>query len=391
MKNPIRLSLIIVCLFCMLGTAGCWNRRELNDLAIVMGIGLDKPQQTSGNIQVTAELAKSGETKSAKKGESGGGSKGYYNAKNTGNTLFDTLRDFTHQLSRKLYFPHNEVLIFGHDIAKEGVQQYIEFFLRDHEPRVSVWVLVAKDTASEVFDETPEFEKMPAAEIAKIIKVQAATSQTSTVKLVDFITRLMSKTTAPIAPFIELSGEGTEKNVIVSGTAVFKKDKLVGQLNKMETRGLLWVINEIKSGIIDVDSPNDGGKVELEIIRAKSKITPEIIDDKIHIKIEIKEEGNIGSQTGLENLALPEKFALLEKEKSAAIESEVMAALKKARDLNADIFGFGDAVHQKYPAEWKDLEERWDEIFPDIEVELSIEAKLRRTGRISPPAVPVKE
>ncbi len=95
MKNPIRLILIIlVCLFCILGTTGCWDRRELNDLAIVMGIGLDKPQQSSENIQVTAEIARPGEIKSVKKeegGGSGGGSQGYYNVKNTGDTLLDAL------------------------------------------------------------------------------------------------------------------------------------------------------------------------------------------------------------------------------------------------------------------------------------------------------------
>ncbi len=227
--------------------------------------------------------------------------------------------------------------------------------------------------------------------IAKLVEAQAATSESSVVKLEQFITRLMSKTTAPIAPFIEVSGEGKEKTVLLSGTAVFKQDKLVGQLNKSETRGLLWVIDEIKSGIIDVDCPSGTGKVSLEITRAKSEIKPEIIDNKIYIKIEIKEEGNLGSQSCPENLALPPTIAALEREQSAVIQTEIMAALQKARKLNTDIFGFGDAVHQKYPAEWKDLEERWDEIFPDIEVELSIEAKLRRSGEISSPAVPAKE
>lgn len=326
-----------------------------------------------------------------KKRGGGGSSKGYYNATTSGDTLFDTLRGFTHHVGRKLYYPHNEVIIFGREIAKEGVQPYIDFFARDHESRLSVWVFVAKDKASEIFDETPRLEKMPAQEIAKLVKAQSATSQTSTVRLVDFLTRLMSKTTSPIAPMIELSGEGNEKNIFVSGTAVFKKDKLVGQLDKIETRGLLWVIDKIKSGIIDVNSPSGHGKVSLEIIRAKSKITPEIIADKIHIKIEIKEEGNIGSQTSLENLALPPSIAALEKEKAAVIESEVMAALKKARKLNTDIFGFGDALHQKFPKEWKDLENSWDEIFPDLDVELIIEAKLSRTGRISSPAVPEQE
>ncbi|GEM_PF-6407581 len=95
-----------------------------------------------------------------------------------------------------------------------------------------------------------------------------------------------------------------------------------------------------------MDCPGGDGKVALEIIRASSKITPEIKDGRVHIKVEIKEEGNLGCQSCPEDLTLPPKVASLEKEKQAAIRSEVMAALKKAREFNTDIFGFGDAVHQ---------------------------------------------
>lgn len=390
MKSRIALLLkIMICVFLILSITGCWNSRELDKFAIVMGVGFDKPKE-SGKVQLTAQIVKPGELKAPKK-EGGGGDNAYWNIKSTGDTVFSAVRGFTHESSRKLYWPHNQVLIFSRNIAEEGVQKYIDFFVRDHETRRTVWVLVAKDKAGEILEVKPELEKIPALSIANLCEAQLATSQSSTVKLQEFITRLMSKITAPVAPFIEVSGEGKEKKVLVSGTAVFKKDKLAGQLDKTETRGLLWVIGEVKSGIIDVDCPDGDGKVALEIIRASSKITPEIKDGRVHIKVEIKEEGNLGCQSCPEDLTLPPKVASLEKEKQAAIRSEVMAALKKARKFNTDIFGFGDAVHQKYRKEWKDLESRWDEVFPNIEVEVIVDARLRRPGTISKPASPEKE
>jgi spore germination protein KC len=66
-------------------------------------------------------------------------------------------------------------------------------------------------------------------------------------------------------------------------------------------------------------------------------------------------------------------------------------AITKVKELNSDIFGFGDAVHQRYRDEWKELEANWDEIFPDIEVEVTVESKLRRSGRITSPPIPEKE
>ncbi|WHH58631.1 Ger(x)C family spore germination protein [Petroclostridium sp. X23] len=386
MKNRIGLFLkiVIYMLFISILT-GCWSRHELDEFSIVAGMGIDKSEE-DGEIQLTAQIVK---PRALKPGEgSSSPEDAYFNIESTGDTVFTAVREFTHGATRKLYFPHNQVIIFSRNTAEEGVQKYIDFFVRDPETRLTVWILVAKDKADELLEIKSELELIPALEISDLVEAQKATSQSSIVKLQHFITRLLSKTTSPVAPLIEVSGK--EKKAFVSGTAVFKKDKLTGELDKTETRGLLWVIGEIKSGIIDVDCPG-GGKASLEIIRASSKITPKIKDGRIHMKIEIKEEGNLGSQSCLEDLTLPPKVDFLEKEKEAVIRSEVMAALKKARKLNTDIFGFGEAVHQKYRKEWKELEDRWDEVFPNIEVEVIVEAKLRRTGRITRPASTEKE
>lgn len=379
----------VVCLLIIMSLSGCWNARELDTLGIVMGIGIDKPKE-SGKVQVTAQIVKPGEIKSSKKegGESSGGGGAFWNVEDTGETVFSTLRDLTGKSSRKLFFSHNQVLIIGRSLAEEGVRKYIDFFMRDPETRVNVRILVAQGNAGEVLDVKSELEKVPANNIAKLLKGNAAaTSQINEVKLRDFASRLMSKTTAPIAPFIEISGDGEEKTAVISGTAVFKSNKLVGELDKKESRGLSWVLGEIKSGIIDVEGPNNN-IVSTEIIRAKGKIIPEIEDDRIKMKVNITEEGNIGEQMGPEDLTKLPVIALLERKESEVIQDEVMAAVKKAQKLNADVFGFGEAVHQKYPEEWKDMENHWDEIFPEVEVEVNVDAKLRLMGRTLKPAVP---
>ena len=390
MKRRIVILLtVFICIFLILGTAGCWNRRELDTLAILMGMGIDKPSEGEG-VKLTAQIVKAAELKTPKSGggSSGGGGggaeKAYWNIESSGETVFEALRGFTHESSRKVYLPHNQVIIFGRDTARDGVQKYIDFFVRDPETRLNVWVLVADGEAGDIFDVESEMEKMPALDIADLIEAQAATSQTSTVKLREFLARLLSKTTAPIAPVISIATKGQDKNIYLSGTAVFKTDKMVYQLGETESRGLLWTLGKVKSGIVVVDCPeHDGGKVSLEIIRADAKMTPEIREGRISFKIEVKEEGNLGDQSCTGNLAVPAMMSILEKEENEAIRAEIMAALKKAREYNTDIFGFGEIVHQKYPAQWKELESRWDEVFPGIDVEVVVKAKVNLTGQLA--------
>ncbi|HBV86158.1 MAG TPA: Ger(x)C family spore germination protein [Desulfosporosinus sp.] len=383
---------LLIFILLTLGTTGCWNRRELPSLAIVLGVGLDK-MEDSDQLEMTTQIIKTSELKASTPEESGAGGSGgagaYWNVRNSGETVFSTTRDFTHKVSRKLYFPHNQLIIFGSSLAEQGVQEHLDFFLRDQETRLEVFVLVADDRASDIFDVKPRLEKVPSMKIAELMDAQAANSTTSIVRLNQFATRLMSDTTAPIAPIIEVLGKGNERELSVKGTAVFKEDKLIGQLNKVETRGLLWVIDRIKSGIIDVNCRDT--IVSLEIIRAQGKISSEIIDGQPYIKIEIKEDGNIASQCCPIDLVSPNAVAELEELQAEAIKAEIQAALRKAQKLNADIFGFGDIIHQRHPKEWQELKDDWDEIFPDLDVEIIVEAKLRRSGSLGQPVVLDKE
>ena len=374
MRNRKIVVLIIICILLALSLSGCWNRRELNTFSILMGMGIDKAEE-AGKVQLTAQIIKAGELKS----EGGSDEEAYLTVQSIGDTVFDALRKFTKETNRKIYLPHSQVLIFGEGIAAEGVQKYVDFYVRDHEPRLREKVLVAKGKAEEVLDVKSQLEKIPAVGISSLLRAQGATSQATEVTIKEFINRLMSKTTAPVAPLIEISGEGEEQTLRISGMAIFKLDKFVGKLTGSEARGLLWVIDKIKSGIIVVDCPNEEGKMSLEIIRASSKIIPEIQEDKVHIQVKIKEEGHIGDQECPGELS-SENIKKIEEMKASVIRSEVLSAVEIAQDLNTDVFGFGDAVHRKYPKEWKELEKQWDEVFPEIEVEIIVEAKVRRSG-----------
>ncbi|MBC7342494.1 MAG: hypothetical protein H5U02_08605 [Clostridia bacterium] len=62
------------------------------------------------------------------------------------------------------------------------------------------------------------------------------------------------------------------------------------------------------------------------------------------------------------------------------MEREIRAAVQKAQGWGTDIFEFGEAIHRKYPMVWADLEKRWAEEFPYVELRIEVDAKLRRIG-----------
>lgn len=388
MKNRFEILLkSSICILLTIILSGCWNRRELDTLAIVMGVGVDK-SDAPGKIRITTQIVKPAEIKTQGKDSGGIGAQAFWNLSGTGDTVFSTLREMTDESNRKLFFPHNQIIIFSRAIAKKGIQKYIDFFTRDPETRVNALVLISKGNASDILNVKSEMEKIPANNIAKLITAYSdATSQTNPEPLRALIPGLMSKTTASTVPFIKISENDNKKIVMISDTAVFKIDKLVGSLNKTEGRGLMWVLGKVKSGIIVVSDSNKD-KVCIEIIRASSKMMPILNKKRITIKVNIFEEGNLGEQQGPKNLSKLKNVALLQRKIAAAIRNEVMESVKKSKKLDADVFGFGEAVHKKYPKQWKSLEENWDKTFKTIQVKVTVEAKLRLMGRELVPTVP---
>lgn len=377
---------IVICALAIALLSGCGTSRELNELGIVIGVGIDKGDEAD-TVKITAQVVKPGEISSGGK-SGGGGDEAYANFEETGRTVFAAVRGVTNKSSRKLFFPHNQVLIIGKSAAEDGITKYLDFFMRDPETRLNVYILVAQDTAAGVLDTKSKLENVPANSISLMLDTEAkAASQAINIRLKDFKESLQLKTVASVAPIIEVSEENDKKTTILNGMAVFKDEKMVGTLDKSEGRGLMWVLDKVKSGIIEVKS-SEGDLVALETVRAEGEFSSELVDGKVKIKVKIFEEGNIGEDDGTKDLSAVSEVAFLEQQKIEVIKSEVMAAVKKAKELDSDIFGFGESVHRKYPKEWASMEDEWDEIFPTVEVEVEVEAKLRLMGRISAPAVP---
>ena len=353
---------------------GCWNRREIETLGFVLAFGVD--QREDGRVEVTTELAKPGAMARREGGGGGGGKeKPYKTYSASGKTLFDAIRNVTRESPRKLWFGHNQLVVIGEEMARRGVLPVLELVERDGELRREIWVLVARGKAKDVIEAEIDLEKTPAKSLIRLIKVRGATSTAQAVRANEFLKVLSAKHTSPTTSVVTLSR---------------KEGKLIGFLDATETRGMLWATGKVKSGIITVPCPGDEKeKVALEIIRARGEIEPRVEDGKVSFVMKIKEQGNLGEQTSPLDLTTPARIGELERRKAAAIEGEITAALRKARELKADIFGFGEALHREYPAVWRELKEKWEsEEFPGISVALDIETKLRRTGKVGRPTQP---
>jgi spore germination protein KC len=78
---------------------------------------------------------------------------------------------------------------------------------------------------------------------------------------------------------------------------------------------------------------------------------------------------------------------MLETELEKAIKYKINKAINQAqKKMHADIFGFADAFHRSYPKQWSKVKDRWDQVYPRIEVVIEVKAHIRRPGMSNVPA-----
>lgn len=373
--------LALLCLLSMVLLSGCWNRREIGNLSIVMGLSVDTKENEPEKIEVTSQIANTKNT--SKSGEGGQKSEdSYNNVSIEGDYVFPSIRSSVSKAGSKLYLAHNFVIIFGQDMARKGLGKYMDFFLRDHEMRLSMQLLVARDRGKDILDTSAGFQKIPAMHIKNMIDAQKQTSNGVTADLLDFTTELYSDKAAPLLPMIETSGEGDKKQLQMSGTAVFNKDKMIGELTPYETRGLLWTHGKVNQGVV-VASPSNNEHVGIDILHTSGNIKAEIDkNNEITMVMIVKAEGAFGSERGKDNYTTPEGLDKLLAGFSGEIENEIRAALSKSRALKADVFGFSNVVYKKNPKLW---ETRQNIEWYNLPVRIEVETKITSAGKINQP------
>ncbi len=371
---------------------GCWNRRELNDLAVAVGLGIDKVGDD--RYLVSAQVVEPGEV--AEKG--GGGRAPVVLYSETGYTVMEAIRKMTTKSPRKIYAAHLRVLVIGEDLAREGIGEALDFMIREHELRTDFFVAIAKGRqAKEILAVMTPLEKLPAAMIYRSMQTSEKNWAPSlSVTLDKLIADLTSDGKHPVLASIELTGDAREGNnksnlthielparVTSRGLAAFKKDKLVGWLNEKESKGYNYMINKISSTVGFMPCPN-GGRLAVEVIRSNADIKARTSDGEPVIDVKLRVKQNVSEVLCKIDLASDGMFAEIDRRSAQKLESILESAIDKAQQqFKSDIFGFGDAVHRADPKLWKRLQGDWDRHFANMPIHVTVDVETTLAGTIN--------
>ncbi|MDU0204098.1 Ger(x)C family spore germination protein [Paenibacillus sp. MAH-36] len=380
----------ILCTLSLLGLvlSGCWDRHELNDLAITVGVGFDK---SGDEYLVTAQIVNPNEVAS-KKGA------GYSTPITTlsarGISILEAARKLTTSAPRKLFASHLRIVVIGEELAREGVAKVLDGITRDHEIRSDFYIIVARGTtASKVLQILTPIERIPANKMFKTLETsEKAWAPTVSVRIDQFITKLSEPTTESVLTGIRIEGDpnkGNSKsslaetnpitNLQYTGLALFKQDKLIDWLSEDESKGYNYIVGNVKSTMGHLACPK-GGTITVEIIRSKSKMKGVVKNGKPEINVHVILEENVSEVQCEIDLLDPETIHELEQTAVKSLKKVMYASINKAKENKADIFGFGEVIEDASPKLWKEMEPDWQNEFAKLQVNISADLHIRRLG-----------
>jgi spore germination protein KC len=368
--------------------SGCWDRVEINDLAIVTAAAIDKKDNNQIELSIQVFIPKS-LSSGGGQGQSGQGGNGATTLVRSekGSNMSDALSKLQSKIPRKIFWGQCKVFVFGEQLSKEGIQEQLDFLLRHPQPRERANVFVSIGKGKPILESVPPLENYSGEVIRELSDLHIG----MLVTLQNLDEMLTGKPQAAALPLIKiLPPEKGQKKLqgipYIVGTAVFKKDKMTGTMSEKETRGLLWLRDEMESYTVTLQPKGVKGEISLNPVSAKVKIIPQIINDKWKVFVKIDTEGAViqnGTNLNLSNL---KSLKAVEQDFQKDIEKRIELAFLKTQEKKADILGLGKEFYRKYPKQFNKIENNWDEIFAEMEVEIDVVSHIRRQGYINKPA-----
>lgn len=386
------LFIVVTMLFFFL--TGCWGSNEIDTLAINMAIGIDKSEEgynISSQIINPRVIAVGENTNESP----------IVLFEREGADMDEAILKMTSKSSRKIFNLHLKMLVIGEEVARDGIKDIIEYFLRNNEYRTDFYIVIAKDmNAKDILKVLSPIELIPAIDMYESLELSGESlASTRPVKILELANDIISEgknaflTGIKIDTKEEIISDSIEtlqkssniKKLTYHGTGVLKEDKLIGWLNDEESKGLNYITGNVDKTALHLSS-EDSFKIAYQVVRANSKITVDLIDGEPRINVRVNILANVKNVLDYIDLTDMKSVEILvgvaEKKIKELCED---AVIKVQNEFQTDVLGFGNTIYRRYPKVWKELKNDWDSKFSKLDVNIDVNVKINQLGELTKP------
>ncbi|MCM3132467.1 Ger(x)C family spore germination protein [Paenibacillus polysaccharolyticus] len=375
---------LLICFCCTLLT-GCWDRIEINDLAIVLATGVD---YKNDQIELTSQIFIPRKAGGGDSTGSGGSPSGVTLTRSAeGHTIAEALNRLQRKVPRNMFWGHCEVVVISEDAGKQGIREYIDFFLRYPQIREHAYVFSTPELAKNMLALLDPLERSSAESLREMANMKLGTRTT--------ILELAQSIEGPsesviLSRMLSLPpDEGQDKlttTPYIRGLSLYKGDTFNRSVHEPLTIGILMLANELNNIIMPVNVESERGSFSIQPLEVKTILKPKISAGRWSMQVDVQTRGEVVLNTTDGNLTDPAVLKKLEETWASQLKDMAESALRLSqREMRTDLFKFAVEFRRYYPKQWKEQEKRWEQIYSELDVDIQIHAQVVRTGKSAGP------
>ncbi len=367
---------------------GCYNYRELNDLAIVTAVSISQEKDNYNIAVQVVNPKKDQDTSSSNEPD-------FIVYKSKGETLQAAFESLVKESPKRMYKTQMQILIIDEKMAKNNIKEVFEYLARDPEIRNEFNVLIGK--SDNILETLTPLNNLSSQNILDSLKASSKyLGNTNLLTFNELLSDYQNEKTEMAIPVIKLTSQknkddkNTEKilekttttpAIVLDNISIFKDNKLIGYLSTKETVSYNFINNNITLTNIKKDYPNNK-YIAYKILKSKSKL--EVTPKKHTITLTIKGNAEINEATYNIDLSKEKNIKKLEKSLNKRLEKMITSSFNSTRKkYNSDIYGFEDLYYKKDPKYYNKIKKDWDsKEFQKIKLKVKSNIKIVEQGNI---------
>lgn len=392
----------IIIVLLIFSLSGCYSVQSIDDLTYVIALGIDKGKNNTLALTVQFTFPTSSES------ASGEAAPTIVNTVecasiNSGITL---LNSYT---SKEINLSHCKIIVFSEELAVSGIGEEIFTLSNQVEIRPDSNIIISKSTAKEYIENSkPELENLVAKYYELNLFSQEYAGFTENISISNFFNKLNTTSIEPTA----ILGNGNKLNLPSSdnskdeldivagelpiteykresenlGIAVFKDDKMVGELTAIETMLHLILTNNFESGIITLNHPlKENSTIDIALYSHKdTNIDTKLVNGSPFASIEVFLNSRLLSVDKNSGDFDADEIKELESLINSYLENAILNYLyKTSKEFESDIDGIGQSLLTKFKnsKEWNNY--NWPQNYKNTFFKVHVNTNIKSSFLLS--------
>lgn len=376
-------KIIIIVLLSFL-LCGCYDYKEINELAICSGLGIEKRDDIF-HVYLQVINTNSFDAKSSKNESP------FILYDGTGKTIYEAIKNISTKVPKKIFTHHLKIIIIDKSLFNE-MENIINFLMNDLEINLNLSIATTMDySPKEILETIMSSEKVNSIEIEKLIKKnqkKLGNAYNNTIK--EFYTEYFTNHKNNILSNFAIEYYGKSKNemeniekssnnaeVYIDNLVVFN-DKNIILLNKDESITLNMIKNKIKN--VPMTFKCKKGEFSIETMNSNIKLK-DFKDNTLFLDGVIKlSVMDYSCNYNLNNKNLVKK---LKKIINIEIDKDIHKLLDISKKEKIDILGINKIVKRKDKKYYDKYKDDWNNLgLDDIKIKTNIKIDLIKQGNI---------